>query len=433
MSGRTPELSVLAVLAGVVAAVLLLGGSDRSGADAVAGFSPERIAQVERRVERLRGLRFRRPVRVEVLTPEEARAFGERQLERQTSARERAAYEELMKLLGLIEPDVDMDALNAAILGEHVAGFYDPRRERLVLVDGVGVDEATLAHELTHALEDQHFGLDRIVDGRRGDDDGQVARSALIEGTAMVVMLRYLERHPDALSLGDALGQVSGALGASPLPPYVMRSLLFPYQRGERFVTALRRRGRGWRLVDAALAGRPPVASADLYEPRRWVRGVRPAPVALPPARALGPRWSRVTSSTLGRFDLRELLTVAVGEPAAETLAAGWAGGRYALWRRGPAPAPGCASPCLRRSALVVELRFASPASARAVRSALGAWLRTVHRAVPVDGAMRRWRIVGAIAGRPSASGTVATVTTRGRRLRLVLAPTAAAARRLAR
>jgi hypothetical protein len=94
-----------------------------------------------------------------------------------------------------------------------VAGFYDPGSERLALVRGVGIDDVTLAHELTHALEDQHYDPGRFGDGRRGrdgtgvDEDAASAETGLVEGTATVVMTRYLERYPEALTFGDALGQ----------------------------------------------------------------------------------------------------------------------------------------------------------------------------------------------------------------------------------
>ncbi|MDW5594630.1 hypothetical protein VSS74_09800, partial [Conexibacter stalactiti] len=374
MADRTPEIAVLAVLALLVAGSLLFGGGsggdDEASAEAI---SPQRLARVEQRVEQLRGLEFRRPVRVTVMSPQEVRDYGVRE-ERAASSRARdAATEELLKLLGLIDPDVRMSAVTESIYGEQVAGFYDPRTERLALVSGVGIDDVTLAHELTHALEDQHFDLTRLGGNDGGevvDEDAASAESGLVEGTATVVMTRYLERYPEALSFGDALGQLWGASGSTPLPPYVMRSLLFPYEQGERFVSRLLEEDGGWSVVDDALRERPPRSTAELYDAERWLRDEPPARVPLPAAGAPGAGWRRVAGSTLGRFDLAELLREAVGEQAAGQLAATWEGGRYALWRRGPLPSADCAAPCLARDAFTLRLRLDSRAAAGAVSAA---------------------------------------------------------------
>ncbi|MDO8210772.1 hypothetical protein [Conexibacter sp. CPCC 206217] len=437
MSDRTPELAVLAVLVVLTAGVLLFGGSssdgDASGADATAQVSSARLARVERRVEQLRGLRFKRPVSVTVMSPDEVRAFGVAEEDAASSARERAASQELLKVLGLIDPDVQMDAVTASIYGEQVAGFYDPRSERLALVRGVGIDDVTLAHELTHALEDQHFDLSRLGEGGEadtgdtgagasGDDDAASAESALVEGTATVVMTRYLQRYPEALGFDDALGQLWGASGSTPLPPYVMRSLLFPYEAGQRFVGQLLATSGDWRLVDEALRDRPPTSAAEVLDVDRWLDKQRPAKLALPPADAPGPAWRRIAASTFGEVDLRELLRDGVGEDAAEQLAATWTGGRYALWRRGPLPAPGCDEPCLGRDALVLRLRFDSPAAAGAVSAALGTWLQTDRRATATGPGA--WSLPGA---------TAATITTSGPQTTVTLAPTRTLAARLAR
>lgn len=444
MRQRTPEIVVATVLALLVAVFVAFGGASDDGGSGggTESVSPERLARVERRVEQLRGLRFERPVRVTVMSPAEVEAYGVRESRASETRARAAAGEELMKLLGLIDADVDMDAVTSSIYGEQVAGFYDPRTERLALVAGVGIDDVTLAHELTHALEDQHFDLSRLGGsseaagaGTSADDDRMAAESGLVEGSATAVMMQYLERYPDALTFGDALGQLWGASGSTPLPPYVMSSLLFPYQQGETFVEALLARG-GWETVDAALRSRPPLATADLYEPRRWFARTRPARLALPAEDAAGSGWRLRETSTLGQFDLRALLGEAVGERAAATLAAGWRGGRYAFWRQGPLPAGDCDAPCTARDALTLRLRFRSAAEAGAVAAALGSWLAAAHDARRVGSL--GWRRAGGglsttTTGWKLAGGTAAVTGAAGDRVTATLAPTAALAARLSR
>ncbi|MGB2711149.1 MAG: hypothetical protein WBC33_06495, partial [Conexibacter sp.] len=381
---------VLIVL--LVAVGTLLGGREETAGPGRERISAARIALVERRVEALRGLRFRRPVPVRVITAEQARRYGLAEQRRTRRPARDRAQKEVLKLLGLLAPGADVDRIASAIYGEQVAGFYDSRRERLMLVRGAGVDDVTLAHELTHALEDQHFDLDRLA-GRRAErlsDDAKTAYTALLEGSATELMTEYMVRYPeDAPDLGDALAALGDSTSGTPLPPYVMRSLLFPYLGGERFVAALRSGTSGWALVDNALRYRPPVSAAEVIEPDRWLRFDRPAPVRLPSARALGAGWRRAYGSTLGQFDTQELLRSSSGTAAAQRTAAAWEGGRYALWRRGGWAARGCAAPCRARDVLVLGWRMERPHAAQALARELRSWLAALPGAVnalQVDG-----------------------------------------------
>ncbi len=161
--------------------------------------SPERrvaravpVSTIAARVEALRGLRFdSRPV-PQTVSPAQARREGLEDLDRSYPEARRKADEEVLKLLGLIDPGVDLRSISASVFGEGVAGYYDPRSKRLRIVSGTTPDalsEMVLSHELTHALEDQRFGLDL---GEGESDDAALARLALVEGTATAVMQDYL-------------------------------------------------------------------------------------------------------------------------------------------------------------------------------------------------------------------------------------------------
>jgi hypothetical protein len=423
----TPELAIVLVLALLVGGSLLLGGGGDSGATAVSTVSPERLARVERRVEALRGLRFVRPVRVEVLTPEQVRAFGVAETEKESPRAQQDASEELLKLLGLVRPKVDLDAVTSDIYGEQVAGFYDPRSERMALVEGVGIDDVTLAHELTHALEDQHFDLERLGNSGRGvafDGDAATAETGLVEGTATLVMTQYLQRYPSALSFGDALGQMWGAASARPLPPAIMRSLLFSYEAGERFARRLHDTTGDWRLIDNALRDRPPVSSAELYDPERWLRVVRPDRVPAPAPGAPGAGWRRIYASTFGEADLRELLHDSEGERKAGAIGSHWSGGRIVLWRRGPLPDAGCAAPCRASDALALRIRVDSPQTARRLQGALLSWVWLTLDGTDVDANSDVQRV---------GQDGLARIVSSGREVRVALAPDADVLERLLR
>ncbi|MFL5819032.1 MAG: hypothetical protein ACJ76L_15735 [Conexibacter sp.] len=385
MSGRTPELVILAVIATLTVGALLLGGGGSTAGTSAgaatargAGVSPARIARIERRVEALRDLRFEHPVPVAIVSPAQARREGLAEYDRSQPVAQRYENQELLMLLGLLPPSADLRQIESDVFGEQVAGYYDPRRKRLALVRGAGVDDVTLAHELTHALEDQHADLGKL--GAGGGDDAATAQQALVEGTATLVMERYAARWPSEAPLGDALAGLTQVTGATPLPPYIARTLVFPYFQGERFVQALRDAdGGGWRLVDVAERERPPQTTAEILDPSRWLRAQQPVAVSLAAAQAAmsaAGGWRRLSSSTLGEEDLAALLAPQSDPLAARELTQGWRGGRYALWRRGRLVDRDCFAPCRSRDVVVLAIRMESARQARALLSPLSSWLR---------------------------------------------------------
>jgi hypothetical protein len=292
------------------------------------------------------------------VSSEQARREGIEELERSYPRDRRRADEDLLKLLGLIEPSDSLRSIEEAVFGEQVAGYYDTRRNRLTLVEDVGGTDAvslelTLAHELTHALDDARFELE---EPDAGTDDRATAYAALVEGTATAIGNRYAERHIDPaaqLTAGlSALG--SGALGDfEGLPAYVQAALLFPYLEGATFVERLREVAGGWRLVNFALEKRPPDSTEQVLHPEKYVRFEQPVRLRLRAEAVLGGGWRRAARGTIGEFDTSELLRRG-DEDGATRAAAGWGGGRYELWRSATEPAPGCEAPCRESLALLV-------------------------------------------------------------------------------
>ena len=215
--------------------------------------------------------------------------------------------------------------------------------------------EIVLAHELTHALEDQRFGL-RLA-GAVGDDDAQLAYLALVEGSATALMLRYAQRYFTAEeALGGLLGSAFQDTGD--LPPFLEAQLVFPYEGGRAFVEDLVRRGGGsWKLVDVADRFRPPASTEQILHPDAYLRVEQPVRVPLALGSVLGSGWTRAAAGTWGELQTRELLATAGGGGAAAA-AQGWGGDRYELWRR---PAAGCGSPCRAGDALVMRWRWDTP------------------------------------------------------------------------
>jgi predicted nucleic acid-binding protein len=383
----------------------------------------EEIRKVARQVERVRGLRFRRLPRLQVLTASQAREFALGTLEREYPERSMLADEEVMKLLGLLRRRDAIRRAVSTLFAQEVAGFYDVKSGRMTLVrEALAQQEGRdvlLAHELTHALEDQRFGLSE-AEGL-GADDRLLARSALQEGTATVAMADHALRNLGVPGRRSALlRQLGGMLARqdTALPRYVQSSLVFSYGAGAQFADALVRRG-GWRAVNRALRGSGPLSTEQVLHPEAYFRDERPEPPRALGRKALGRRWRRVAAGTLGEFDTGEILRVGTAEPAARRAAAGWAGGRYALWRSAPLGAAGCPAPCRRRDVLVLNWNWDSAAEADEFAGLVPGYLKHGLGGRPAG---RGWRL-------PESAAALART---GRTTALVLAPSPAQGTRVA-
>jgi hypothetical protein len=305
-------------------------------------------------VESHRGLRFKQPVKVEHLSDAE---FSQRIVSLQR--RDRADTDRQAKLfqaLGLIDTGVDVEKAVEDLLSAGVVGYYDPKTKDLV----VRGDTATISvkhvvvHELTHALQDQWFGLD--VNQRDQTDDQALAYIALVEGDAVRIEREYVASLSS--SERDQLSREGAGAGGPPsaVPRVLVELLTFPYVAGPPFTSAVLK-ARGQPGLDRAFKDRP-AATSQVVQADRFLNGDQPQPVAEPPAD--GAVFDR---GVLGEAELGVLL----GERAPSALtreqeqdaARAWAGDRYVAWTSGN-------SYCLR-------VRFAArnAAGATAIGSAL--------------------------------------------------------------
>jgi hypothetical protein len=409
---RTP-LVVMVVLGVVLLGIDLAFGEGSSPPPRSGEPAPAAVATIARRVEDLRDLRYRRIPAPQRVSGAQARRDGLTDYDASEPERVRAAEEEVLERLGLVPAGTSLRKLTASLYGEGVAGYYDPRSKRLKVVAGAATStraltETVIAHELTHALEDQHYGLND--DGPSEGDDRALAHLALIEGTATEIMTRYGERWiPPGELLASAIGSAFAPTGD--LPPFVEAQTVFPYVGGRQFVEyLLRRAGDRWALVDDAERLRPPASTEQILHPERYLRADQPKPVRLRAGRALGAGWRRVRAGTWGEYATRELLADGGGS-GAEAAAAGWGGDRWELWRSRPLRAGGCPAPCRAADVLVLRWRWDTPRDQRQFAARLRVWRASVRARLG--------------AGLATATGP--------RGVTLVLAPDDALARRVAR
>jgi hypothetical protein len=387
---------VLALLLGAAAVAFDGGGEDA----APEPLRPASVRQIVAAVERERGLEFERVPRPAVVTPEQARREGLESLDQDYPPARRRADEQMLELLGLVPEGTDLKEAYESTLTELVAGYYDPRKDRLRIVAGAQTEnrvlyEMVLAHELTHVLEDQayEFDLDVLTEG----GDRALALTALVEGTASALMYRYVGERFDEQELIAGFA-ASAFQSTGDLPPFLTAQVVFPYTSGEAFVQRLLRVGGGWRLVDAAMRFRPPRSTEQVLHPGRYLRLERPRRVSLRgPVRALGAGWRPLARSTFGEWQTQKLLARAGGTGSRDA-AAGWGGDAYALLGRGA------------ERALVMRWVWDSPRDEAQFAAALRALVRD---------------------GLPESSR--AAIGRRGGSVTLVIAPAADLARRVAR
>lgn len=312
----------------------------------------EQVREIATGLEELRMLTFDHVPDPVYVTPEEMTDRVRAEVEKSLSPEDTADESRGLIALGALPPGTDLYALTAKLLGEQVAGYYDPATGELVVAGDAasgGLDGQTrivLAHELDHALTDQVIGLPDDDDKPApGTEDAELARLALIEGDATLAMQLY------GLAYVPLLDQLSGLGGAAasqeqlaPMPYHVRQHLIFPYLAGLSLVCALHDAG-GWAAVDAAYKA-PPSSTAQVLFPERYKAGEGPADPRDPSPP--GGAFKALPRRAFGAAELQWLLEAPGGDtdeavPHAAQRARGWGGGELQVWVDGDRTATGLA------------------------------------------------------------------------------------------
>jgi hypothetical protein len=301
---------------------------------------------VSREVAGIRHLEWLRPVDFQVSDRATIRRFAQASLDREMSADQWAAYEALLEHCGLLPAGVDLRDLVVRLYAEQVAGYYEPARKTFYLADWLPrlIQRAVVAHEVTHALQDQHYDLVGWMAEVATTEDGALARAAVVEGDAMVAMLAYLlgpvGARPESLpDVGRLLAGQAGQAGQgfptfAAAPPALQRLFLFPYVEGTIFVPAALPNG-GWAAVDSLYAD-PPASTEQILHPERYWDARDPPRAAGLPGGLHDEPW---ISGSWGELGVQLVLAAALADTAAARAAArGWDGDRYALYRRDGSP-----------------------------------------------------------------------------------------------
>lgn len=240
--------------------------------------------EVLKETSEIRQLSILHPVQSSTQSRPEIERSLIKSLDEDTTPAEMHADEVTLKKLGLAPADFQYRALMLRVLTEQVAGYYDPKSQQFHLADWIDLDgqRPIMAHELTHALQDQHFNLRRFEHWPKGDSDAELAAHALIEGDAMLTMALYVANNPlRALQFLKSLGATGMASEELDKAPRAMReTLLFPYQDGQKWVSALYKQG-GWGEVSQAFTTLPQ-SSEQILHPEKYFAHEAPVKVTLP-------------------------------------------------------------------------------------------------------------------------------------------------------
>jgi hypothetical protein len=298
------------------------------------------VARALKYVSALRELDARGPVKGRIISRDEMVARVEHSLDTEIPPAVVSASGEILFALGTVPASYDYRRGLLDVMRSELLGFYEPREKTMFLGGDLRGQEldATLWHELVHALQDQHYGLEKLLSWSDDAGDWQGAVHALAEGDATSAMVDglFAEKGMHAPDLPDSVMDLQGALAAGSVlkvPPIVKRSVVAPYMDGLAFVNALRRRG-GWAAVAAAWK-RLPASTEQILHLEKYDQNELPEPLpALTPS-ALGP--TRVTySDVYGEETLRILFEEWMPARAAREAASGWAGDRVTSFSDGP-------------------------------------------------------------------------------------------------
>ena len=298
------------------------------------------------------GLPIRGGVKHQLTSRDAVESYLKKKFAEDGDAKRLQSSEIVLKKFGLLDRDFDLQPFLLALLKEQIEAYYDSKTKSVYLLDWVDLDQQkpVLAHELTHALQDQHASLEKwgeqtpssVSKSAAEDadhlsrDEMDTAREAVVEGQATAVMLDYilkpmgksLIQDPEVLdAFRDKMSGDSPVMARAPL--LLSESMLFPYRDGLSFIQDL------WMDLGQAAAftgamDRPPSSSWEIMNPREYERRRPPAVPMLPNIHPLvDPLYKPYDIGQMGELDVQIMTTLFGGEQTARDLTPAWDGGLY--------------------------------------------------------------------------------------------------------
>lgn len=185
--------------------------------------------------------------------------------------------ETVLKKMGLIEPDYNIESELTKLYLEQTAGFYDYHENLFYIMDTFSMNsimgKIIVAHELTHFLQDQHFDIENLLAEYDKNTDQQTAILSILEGDATLAMLEWSMKHGVPGSLQEltdffVIGDTQVEFGQS--PQIIKDMLLQPYLAGIDFFLYLQNAGiEDWRNKPFQ---KPPVSMEMVLHPEKYLK-----------------------------------------------------------------------------------------------------------------------------------------------------------------
>jgi hypothetical protein len=314
----------------------------------------EMTADILKDIEEMRGKSFVRDVEVSIANKAGFFNYAMERVESMSTPARLNAEETVMKMLGLLDPKVDFLKAQLEMLEEQVGGFYDPATESFCLMDSFqgGLAKVILAHELTHALDDQLYDIDGTLERLEGNGDAQLAYQAVVEGSGTTNMNQWLLKNLDSLSMDELAA--SGDMGMDSMmnaPECMWKPTLMVYMRGAAFLVRSDNVMMGQaNVVNAGdlhtAFSNPPRSTEQILHPEKyWDKEERDEPVSVALDASALKEWNVLYEDTLGEATLALVTTppkkrggldptnpmALLGIHYTNKAAEGWGGDRYLL------------------------------------------------------------------------------------------------------
>src|ERR1700723_920272 len=311
------------------------------------GSSPQFVEaadQVLSQMSKLLSLPIKEPLKKTLRSKQEVRDHLIREDKEDKKDAERYADDKTLEAFGLIPKGFPLDSFMLDVLTDQVAGLYDPKAKEFYIADWIPADQQgpVMSHELTHALEDQSFHIDSWIKAARPNDDAELARDSVSEGSAMAAMVDYqmLDQHTGVRELPDvtvliragAITEMDKDPNLAKAPIYIRDELLFPYLAGTGFTQEFLKAHSGWKDIHLVFEN-PPVSTQQILHPDLYLNGTKPVAVALPTWKGVVPdNWKLLEENTMGEFGVGEILKQFRKDNSEDPLTTAWKGDRYAVF-----------------------------------------------------------------------------------------------------
>jgi hypothetical protein len=298
--------------------------------------------EVLQQMSEITGLKLLTPLKKSLRSREQIRAYVVDEMKEDKNPAERYAGQRSAEAFGLLPRGFDLDAFMVDLLTEQIAGLYDPKTHEFYVADWIPAadQKMVMAHELTHALQDQHFHIDDWEKAARPNDDSELARESVLEGSAMAAMVDYLlagtgrslQDLPD-IDPSMLIGDMESTPMLKKAPPFLKDALIFPYLDGLNFSAAIVRPD-GWGALSGVFA-KPPISTQQILHPALYRSGKVPPKVELPTMeKELGPEWTKLEDNIMGEFGWKEVLKQFLGDEKAAAVSPGWSADRYIVYEQ---------------------------------------------------------------------------------------------------